>query len=107
MGEKVAVDEKKYDLKTEGIVKVRQAKLGIFRRCKSFAGREPPTRYRNRTLCEVTNTVKLRRGRYQTATQVKVLSPVIAHYMMADCIFAQECNNYMFVWLEHVIIIGV
>lgn len=76
---------------------VRQAKLGIFRRCKSFAGREPPTRYRNRTLCEVTNTVKLRRGRYQTATQVKVLSPVIAHYMMADCIFAQECNNYMFV----------
>jgi len=76
---------------------VRQAKLGIFRRCKSFAGREPPTRYRNRTLCEVTNTVKLRRGRYQTATQVKVLSPEIEQVMMADCLLQQECNKCMFV----------
>jgi len=84
-------------VETEGIAKVRQAKLGIFRRCKSFAGREPPTRYSNRTLCEVTNTVKLRRGRYQTATQVKVLSPEIEQVMMADCLLQQECNKYMFV----------
>jgi predicted transcriptional regulator len=85
------------DAETEGIAGVRQAKLGIFRRWNSFAGREPPTRYRNRTLCEVTSIVKLRRGRYQTATQVKVLSPVIDVCMMADCLLQQECNNYMFV----------